>query len=109
MIPLGRIALWTLEGEGADSEYFGKIDIGGASTLQALRVVLETNDALEWPFDFWDVKDKRRVWKKLERMNRFSKVVHVIRVVEGEIDGNGCRGDMLSKSLGVWVTPAHCT
>ncbi len=69
VIPPERITLWTLEGEGADPEYFGKVDIGGASNLQALRVALETNDALEWPFEFWDAEDKRRVRKKLERLN----------------------------------------
>ena len=47
VIPPDRIMLWTLEGEGADPEYFGKVDIGGASNLQALWVALETNDALE--------------------------------------------------------------
>ena len=75
-------------GEGADPEYFGKVDIGGASTLQALRVALETNDALEWPFDFWDAEDKRRVRKKLESLNGFSKEVHVIKVAEGDLPGN---------------------
>ena len=88
VLPPNRITLWSLEGEGADPEYFGKVDIGGASTLQVLRVALETNDALEWPFDFWDTKDKRRMRKKLERLNGFSKEVHVIRVAEGELAGN---------------------
>lgn len=59
-----RITLWTLEGDDAEPEYFGKVDIGGAPTLQAIRVALETNAALEWPFDFWDAEDKRRVRKK---------------------------------------------
>ena len=88
MIPPDRITLWTLEGEGADPEYFGKVNIGGASTLQALRIALETNDALEWPFDFWDAEDKRRVRKKLERLNGFEKEVHVIKVAEGDLPGN---------------------
>jgi len=91
VIPPDRVTLWTLEGEGADPEYFKKVEIGGVSTLQALRVALETNDALEWPFDFWDAEDKRRVRKKLERLNRFSKEVHVIGVEEGELAGNKCR------------------
>jgi len=69
VIPPDRITLWTLEGEGADPEYFGKVDIRGASNVHALRVALETNDALEWPFEFWDAEDKRRVRKKLERLN----------------------------------------
>ena len=49
-----RITLYLLEGEGAHLEYFGKVNIGGASMLHAFRVALETNDALEWPFDLWD-------------------------------------------------------
>ena len=80
--------LWILEEESVDPEYFGKVDIGGVSTLQALWVVLETNDALEWPFDFWDTEDKQHMRKKLERLNIFSKEVHIIWVAKGEINGN---------------------
>jgi len=32
-----RITLWTLEEDCGDPEYFGKVDVGGASTLEALR------------------------------------------------------------------------
>ena len=53
-----RITLWMLEGEGANPEYFGKVDTRGALTLHALEVALKTNDALGWPFDFLDAKDK---------------------------------------------------
>ena len=107
MIPPERITLWTLEGEGADPEYFGKVDIGGASNLQALRVALETNNALEWPFEFWDAEDKRRVRKKLERLNVFSKEVYVIRVAECEGDGNKRRrlGDGLFTASTVEAAP----
>lgn len=85
---LDRITLWTLEGDFADPEYFGKVDIGGASTLEALRVTLESNDVLEWPFEFWDTEDKRRVRKKLERLNAFSKDVYVIQAKEDLNEGN---------------------
>ena len=81
-----RVTLWTLEAEDADPEYFGKVDLGGATTLEALRFTLESHDILEWPFDFWDEEDKRRVKKKLERLNGFSNSVHVIRCAEGEFD-----------------------
>jgi hypothetical protein len=108
VIPPDRITLWTLEGEGADPEYFGKVDIGVASNLQALRVALETNDALEWPFEFWDAEDKRRVRKKLERLNVFSKEVYVIRVAESEGDGNKRRrlGDGVFTAPIVEAAPA---
>ena len=54
-----RITLWTLENEFIDPEYLEKIDVGGATTLKALRFTLELHDLLEWPFDFWDAEDKK--------------------------------------------------
>ena len=81
-----RITLWTLEDEFADPEYLGKVDVSGATTLEALRFTFESNDILEWAFDFWDVEDKRRIRKKLERLNGFTKLVHVIWLEEGKSD-----------------------
>ena len=80
MIPPDRITFYLLEGEGTNLEYFGEVDIGVASTLHALRVALETNDALEWPFDFWDTNDKQHMQKEFERLIGFSKEVHFIQV-----------------------------
>ena len=74
-----KVTLWMLEFEAADLDYLGKLDVGGASTLEALRLSLESNDVLDWAFDFWDVEDRRRVRRKLERLNGFSREVHVIR------------------------------
>ena len=74
-----KITLWTMEDEIAEPEYFGKVDVGGAATLEALRLALESNDVLEWPFEFWDLKDKRRIRKRLERLNGFMREVHVIQ------------------------------
>ena len=99
-----RVMLWTLEEDFGDPEYFGKIDVRGASTLEALRFTLESNDVLEWSFDFWDAEDKCRVRKRLERLNSFSGSVYVIWLGEVEVDaqkrwrlGNGsfeASGDM---------------
>lgn len=80
-----RITLWILEDEHADLEYFGKVDVGGAATLEALRVTFEVNDIVEWPFEFWDFEDKCHIRKKLERVNAFAKEVHVIWL-EGDDD-----------------------
>jgi len=46
-----KVTLWTLEANGADPEYFGKVNVGGVATLEALQITLESNDILEWPFD----------------------------------------------------------
>lgn len=62
--------------------------MAGASTLDALRFTLESNDILEWKFDFWEVEDKQHVRKKLARVNNFRAVVHVIRAVEEGTDAN---------------------
>ena len=64
-VTCNRITLWTLHGESIEPEYFGKIDIGGALTLETLRSTLETNEILEWPFNFWDAEDNRRIRKKI--------------------------------------------
>lgn len=56
--------------------------------MEALRFTFELNDILDWPFDFWDPEGKPHVRKKLERLNGFSKDVHVIRLEVGEIDTN---------------------
>ena len=36
-----------LDGEDRDVDYFRKVDVAGASTLDALRFTLESNDILE--------------------------------------------------------------
>jgi hypothetical protein len=106
-----RIMFYLLEGEGANLEYFGKVDIGVASTLHALQVALETNDALELPFNLWDTKDKRHMRKKLERLIGFSKEIHFIRVTKREMNGNKHRklGDMPFTATSVKVAPAMVT
>ena len=83
-----RITLWTLEEEGADPEYFGRVDTGVASTLEALQETLENNEILDWPFEFWCAEDKRRVRKKLERLNSIPTEVHVIRLLEEDPDSS---------------------
>ena len=59
-------------------------------------------------FEFWDAEDKRRVRKKLERLNGFSKEVHVIRVTEGQLQGNKRRrlGDGLFTATTIEAAPA---
>jgi len=66
IITPNRITLWTLEEDDANPEYFNKVNIGRALTLEALQITLEINDILDWPFKFWDTEVKRRVRKKLE-------------------------------------------
>jgi len=73
-----------LEAEGVEAEYFGKVDIEGAVTLEALRMMLETNEILEWPFEFRDVEDKQRIRKKLKHLNDIYVVVHAIWL--GKVD-----------------------
>jgi len=46
-IILERMTLWMLETEVGDPDYFGKVDVGGTWTLEALRFCLELNDILE--------------------------------------------------------------
>ena len=87
-IILNRVTLWMLETEGGDPNYFEKVDIASTSTLEALRFILESNDILEWLFDFWDVEDKHRIRKKLEQVNGFCKDVHVIQIAEGKKDAS---------------------
>ena len=75
---LEQITLWTLEDNLLDPKYFGKVNVGSVATLEVLRFMLESNEILEWPFEFWDVEDKQRIMKKLECLNGFCKEVFVI-------------------------------
>ena len=86
-----KVTVWTLESNAADAEYLGKLDVGRTSTLEALKSYLDSNEVLEWRFDFWDAEDRRRVRSKLERLNGFGKEVHVIRALGS--DGNGADGN----------------
>lgn len=60
-------------------------------TYAALRSRLEENETLDWGFEFWDVEDKRRMRKKLERLNDISSDVYVIRVEDVKTDSNKLR------------------
>ena len=87
-----KVTIWTLESNASELEYLGKLDVEGASTLEALRLYFESNDMLEWAFNFWDVEDRRRMKKKLEWLNGFWREVHVIRAAdETNTDGNKWR------------------
>jgi len=33
-----KITLWIMEDEIVEPEYFGKVDVGGVATLEALRI-----------------------------------------------------------------------
>lgn len=46
-----------------DLEYFGKVDVDVATTLEAMRLMFEYNNVLEWPFEFWDLEDKHCITK----------------------------------------------
>lgn len=41
------VTLWALEAESNNVGYFGKIDISGTMTLEALKFMIETNDLLD--------------------------------------------------------------
>lgn len=73
------VKIWTLEDEFAAPEIFDKVKQEGAETLASLRVRLETEEVLDWEFDYWDVEDKRRIRKKVERLNDVEGDVYVIR------------------------------
>ena len=80
-----------MELESEDAKYFGKVDVGKASTLESLRFALESNDILEWQFNFWNAKNQRCVKRKLERFNKFSRQVYVIYFHKGGIEANKSR------------------
>ena len=67
-------------------ELFDKVKQEGAQTLASLRLRLETEEVLDWDFEFWDVDDKRRIRKKVERLNDVSGDVYVICTTSPESD-----------------------
>ncbi len=80
------VKIWMLEDEFATPEIFDKVKQEGAETLASLRVRLETEEVLDWEFDYWDVEDKRRIRKKVERLNDVEGDVYVIRSQGGNED-----------------------
>ena len=81
---LPKVTLWILESDSDDAEYFGKVDVGAASILESLRRALELNDILEWAINFWDAEEGHRMRRKLERLNEFTRQVHVIHVKDAK-------------------------
>ena len=54
-----RLVIWTLEDEFATLEVFDKVKALDEETSMSLRVRLELEEVLNWPFDFWDIEDGR--------------------------------------------------
>lgn len=52
-----RLVIWTLEDEFATLEVFDKVKALDEETSTSLRVRLELEEVLNWPFDFWDIED----------------------------------------------------
>lgn len=82
----GKIMVWTLEEEYGEPEWFGKIDASGANTYGALRLRLEENKMLKWPFEFWNVEDQRQMRKNLKYFNDIFCNVYINRLEVGECD-----------------------
>lgn len=88
-----------LEFDASEPGYLGKLDVGGASTLEALRLSLESNNLLEWTFDFWDVIDRRHVRKKLEWLKGFLREVQVIRAADKAVGDDNKQRCLLDGSV----------
>lgn len=87
-----RLKIWTLTGECAAPEVFDKVKALGEETLASLRVRLESEEVLDWPFNFWYVEDGRRIRRRVERLNEVAEDVYVTPTVEHEgRSGKRCR------------------
>ena len=76
-----HISIWPLADDSSTPNLFDKVKALGEETLASLRVRLELEEVLNWPINFWDVEDKRRIWKKMERLNEASSNVYIIPTV----------------------------
>lgn len=54
-----KLSVFTIEDEGASSTFFGKINLAFKGTYASLRVRLEDNNVIEWPFFFWNAKEAK--------------------------------------------------
>ena len=72
--------------ESSIPELFEKVKKEGAKTLASFREQLETEDVLDWDFNFWDVEDNRRIRKKVEHFNNVCKDVYVIFILDVDTD-----------------------
>ena len=82
----GVVKIWTLESESSAPELFDKVSADVKETLASFRLLLETEEVLDWEFNFWDVEDKRRMKKKVERLNDVSANVYVIPTISTDSD-----------------------
>lgn len=73
----GQVKLWTLNSDLDMSEYFDKVGVGAAETYASLKLKLEEEEILDWTFEFWDIKDNRRIRRKVERLNNIKTDVYI--------------------------------
>ena len=53
--------MWTMEGDYAMLQYYGKLKVLEEETYASLRVHFEENSTLECPLEFWDNDNKCRI------------------------------------------------
>lgn len=73
-----RTRVLAVEEDGSTPQEVGKIDLVEGETYDGLRLRLEENEVVEWPFQFWDAEDSCRIKVKLERLNKIPPIVYVI-------------------------------
>ena len=89
------IKMWTMEADFGIPTFYSKVKISQDETYALLRLHLEEKSQLEWPFDFWDNSECRRVPQKMESFSDISADVFVLPLglaVSGEASKRRFRG-----------------
>ena len=73
-----KVALYTLEDESCEPEFEGSTGYCEGDTCSDLHIRLEAAGIIEWPFQFWDNDEKRRIKLKMERLNPIGDKVFVV-------------------------------
>ena len=55
-----------------------KVKEEGVEILASFQVRLETEEVLDWDFDFWDIEDKRWIRRRKECLNVVHGDVYVV-------------------------------
>lgn len=68
------VKIWTLKAESVAPEIFNEVKQEGAETLASLRVCLETEEVLDWDFDFWAWRISGRLGRRWSASTTFKEM-----------------------------------
>ena len=75
-----KIKLFALEDESGIPQWIIQVSANDSDSYSILQVKLEEVGALDWPFDFWDVKERCRVSRKFKSLQVIKPLIYAVCV-----------------------------